>query len=140
MGLIMCCTTNQTNKKNFTIQKTKIFTKEKMLQEAEQNKDIEALFFEYENLKFCVLFTKDYFASAELCHLAFHAMSRGLEAYTETGYKSNFVHRGEDVGAKDVEDFFKVKLNEVGIDLDNPKPFLLSDVGGVANVEQPSLF
>lgn len=137
----MCCTTTrQTKNKILSTQETRIYTKEEMIKEAEKNEKTEALFFEYESLKFCVLYTKEYFKSGDLYHLAFHAMSIGFEAYTETGYKSNFVHGGENVGVDDVEEFFKMKLNECGIDLENPKPCILAHVGGVTNIEQPSLF
>ncbi len=139
-GAIMCCTIKKTKGKSLTTRETKIYTKEVMLQEAEKKKDTEALFFEYGSLKFCILYTKNYFVSAGLSQLAFYTMSKGLEAYTETGYKSNFVHSGESAGIEDVEEFFKLKLNERGIDLDNPKPLILSDVGGTVRVVQPSLF
>ncbi|MCF6244364.1 MAG: hypothetical protein L3J43_04955 [Sulfurovum sp.] len=130
----------QTKSKSLTTQEGDIYTKERMLQEEEEREETQALFFEYENLKFCILFTKDCFLSNGLCHLAFHAMSRGFENYTETGYKSNFVHGARDVGVEDVEDFFKLQLNKVGIDLENPKPYILAHVGVVSTIEQPSLF
>lgn len=136
----MCCTVKKTKGKSLTTRKPKIHTKEEMLKEAEENEGMEALFFEYGSLKFCILFTKNYFTSVGLSQLGFYSMSRGLEDYTETGYKSNFVHGGESVNSEDVEAFFKLKLNECGIDLDNPKPCVLSDVGGEAKMSQPSLF
>jgi len=135
----MCCSNNKCAKST-TSQKTTIFTREQMLQKAENNEKAEALFFEYGSLKFCIIYTKEYFKNAGLSHLGFYAMSRGFEAYTETGYKSNFAHGGESVGHADVEEFIKLKLHEYGIDLDNPKPCILSNVGGIVNLEQPSLF
>ena len=136
----MCCTTKKTKGKSLTTRKPTIHTKEEMLQEAEKNEGMEALFFEYGSLKFCILFTKNYFTSVGLSQLGFYSMSKGLEAYTETGYQSNLVYGGESLSSEDVEDFFRLKLNECGIDLNNPKPLILSEVGGVTNMSQPSLF
>jgi len=133
----MCCTTTKT-KRNIDLSKTKIYTIGEMFEEEEKKEGSKALFFEYGSLKFCIIFTKEYFTGVS--HLAFHAMSRGLEAYTETGYKSNFAHAGAEIGDEDVEEYIKAQIMKEGIDLDNPKPCMLSQVGGVAKVTQPALF
>jgi hypothetical protein len=103
-------------------------------------KDIEgsSLFlFEYGSLKFGVIYQPGYFRN--ICHLAFHAMSCGFEAYTDTGYKSNFVTTGEEVEDADVEQYFIDALLESGIDVHNPKP-VLSRVNEVIELQQLSLF
>ena len=133
----MCCTTVK-EKHNIDTTKTEVFTKEAMLNKSkeETEKETEALFYEYGDLKFCILYIKEYFTG--MSSFAFYAMSRGLEAYTATGYKSNFA--GVDTTEKDIKDYFKSELMKCGINLDNPKPLLMSDVGGLCNVSQPSLF
>jgi len=136
----MCCTTRKKKQQSLTSQETRIYIKEELLQEATEKEETEAHFFEYGSLMFCVLFTREYFKSGQLHHLAFHAMSRGFEAYTETGYKSNFVHSGENVDKEDIEDFFKLKFDICGIDLNHPKPCVLAHVGGVTIGTQPALF
>ena len=136
----MCCTIKQNKQKSITSQETIIYTKED-LKHHTNKEDTEAYFFEYGSLKFGILYRREYFKKVQLDHLGFYAMSRGFEDYTETGYKSNFVDSGEDLDLKkDIEAFFKLKLGESGIDLDNPKPCFLVHVGGVSDIEQPSLF
>jgi len=112
----------------------KKYTKEEL------EKDIEGstlFLFEYGSLKFGVIYKPRYFGST--CHLAFHAMSNGFEAYTDTGYKSNFVTTGEEVEDTDVEQYFIDALLECGIDVHNPKP-VLSRVNEVAELQQLTFF
>ena len=104
----------------------------------EEGENSTAIFFEYDTLAFCIILNKDY--STGMIHLGFHAMSRGFEAYTETGYKSIWGSTGEDISNNAIEKFIKSKLLEYNIDLNNPKPQILSHVGGTAQTEQPTLF
>ena len=136
MGVIMCCTTTKHKKQNIDFTKTKIYSREAMLEEEGENST--AIFFEYDALAFCIMLNKDYFTG--MIHQGFHAMSRGFEGYTETGYKSIWGSSGEDISNKAIEKFMKSKLLEYNIDLNNPKPLVLSEVGGVSNMSQPSLF
>ena len=134
----MCCSVNKRKGKNSTTIEARIYTKEEMEQVVKAEEGAEALFFEYGGLKFCVIYIEEYFRGTS--SLEFYSMSKGLEGYTETGYHSNFVNKGESVSQEDVEDYFKFKLKECGIDLDNPKMLFLSEVGGVLDLYQPSLF
>ena len=96
-----------------------------------------ALFFEYRVLKFCIIFKKEYIAYIRgMCHLSFYAM-RGLEAFTETGYRSIFTHVAENIDDEEVEVYIKMKLMECGIDVDNPDSCLVLEA---KRIVQPSLF
>lgn len=134
----MCCTTKK-NIHDIDYAKTIIYTKDEMLEMAEEGEN-EALFYEYESIAFCILFDKGCFKSIGLSSMGFYAMSRGTEAYTDTGYQSNFAYAGKDSDEKDIEEYFKNRLLEFGIDLDNPKPQFLSQVNEVVHTEQLSLF
>jgi hypothetical protein len=112
----------------------KIATKEKMMY-LEREEGGKALFFEYGVLKFCILFKKEYIRG--MSHLSFYAMSRGLEAFTETGYRSIFAHVAENIEYEEVEAYIKMKLMECGIDVDNPDSCLVLEA---KRMVQPSLF
>jgi len=114
-----------------------IYTKEYLLKiEAEIN-GTDALFFEFGELKFCIL---KYELIKGLTALPFYAMSRGFELFTDTGYKSNFSSIGEEVLSEDIRAFIKAEIKESGLDLDNQKPMLLGTINRVNIFTQPSLF
>jgi hypothetical protein len=114
-----------------------IYTKEYLLETEAEINGAKALFFEFGELRFCIL---KYEMIKGLIALPFYAMSRGFELFTNTGYKSNFASIGEKVSSEDIRAFIKAEIKESGLDLDNQKPMLLGSVGGVTTLVQPSLF
>lgn len=114
-----------------------IYTKEKIFKIEAETNESKAWFFEFGELKFCIL---QYELIKGLTALSFYAMSGGFEMFTNTGYKSHFSSIGEEINIEDVEAFIKAETKKSGIDLDNPKPLLLGEVGGLNTLIQPSLF
>ena len=109
-----------------------IYTKDKLFKIEAETNESKAWFFQFGELKFCIL---QYELIIGLTALPFYAMSGGFELFTSTGYKSHFTAIGEDIEA-----FIKAEIKESGIDLDNPKPLLLGAVGKVKTLIQASLF
>lgn len=114
-----------------------IYTKEKILKIEAETNESKAWFFEFGELKFCIL---QHEMIKGLIALPFYAMSGGFEMFTNTGYKSHFASIGEEINIEDVKAFIKAEIKECGIDLDNPKPLLLGTVSKVKTLIQPSLF
>jgi hypothetical protein len=133
----MCCTIPKKVKHNIDLSKTKIYERDTIILEAIEEEGAEYYFFEYGQLKFGVIFRKNYVGG--MGHISCHGMSRGHEAFTETGYKSIFVATGEGIVEAELEEYMKSKLLESGINLDKPKP-ILSQVNKVVELIQPSLF
>ena len=78
--------------------KYRIYTKQELLNESikareEGEKSIFALFFTVQGLSYGVLYRPYYFGSIAPSHFSFHALSKGFEEFTESGYHSLFVQR-----------------------------------------------
>ena len=114
-----------------------IYTKDELLKIEAETNESKAWFFQFGELKFCIL---QYELVKGLTALSFYAMSGGFEMFTSTGYKSHFSSIGEKINIEDIKAFIKAEIKESGIDLDNPKPLLLGAVAEVNTLVQPSLF
>ena len=97
----------------------KIYDKKKLLNEAinrreEDRGSIITLFFELNHLSFALHYKPNYFGSDRgLAHFDFHALSKGFEEFTSTGYHSIFVNSSERLSSyADIKSFIFKKLNE----------------------------
>jgi len=104
----MCCKPNY-----------KIYDKKKLLNEAinrreEDKGSIFTLFFELNHLSFALHYKPNYFGGDRgLVHFDFHALSKGFEDFTSTGYHSIFVNSSERLSSyADIKSFIFKKLNE----------------------------
>lgn len=89
---------------------------------------IYTLFFEINHLSFAVIYQPHYSKSTNLSHFAFHALSRGFEAFTSTGYHSIFVNSAKGVASYgEIKRYLFKKIGEK-IDLEkvSTKPIQLN--------------
>ncbi len=109
----------------------KIYDKKSLLNESINKRDkalIFTLFFEINHLSFAVVYQPYYSKSTNLVHLAFHALSKGFETFTSTGYHSIFVNSAKGVSSYvDIKEYLFKKLNET-MDLEkiSSKPIQLN--------------
>lgn len=97
----------------------KVYQKKELLNEAINRREesqkrviIFTLFFEINHLSFAVQYQPNYFTSTGLAHFSFHALSRGFEAFTSSGYHSIFA-KGKGVASyEEIRTFIFEKLNE----------------------------
>lgn len=108
----------------------KIYDKKKLLNESiNQRGDgiIFTLFFKINHLSFAVHYQPYYFRSTGLAHFSFHALSKGFEEFTSTGYHSIFANSSKGISSyQEVKEFLFEKINEK-IDLEkvSAKPIQL---------------
>lgn len=99
-----------------------IYTKRKILNSGINSKvktKTFTLFFEFRHLKFGVLY-EPWYSSVGLAHFSFYAMSRGLEGFTETGYRSLWQQNPEKLASyTEVKSYFMEALKEI-INLEEP--------------------
>jgi len=66
-----------------------------------------ALFFTMGHFSFGVVYKPNYFTSSDTSHFDFYALSMGFEGFTETGYRSCFLHNSKKVASYDeIKDYF----------------------------------
>lgn len=115
---------------NYTIP-YKIYNKRTLLNESINKRGkglIFTLFFKINHLSFAVVYEPDYFKSTGLVHLSFHALSRGFEEFTGTGYHSIFVNGNKKISSyQEIKDYLFERINEK-IDLEkvSAKPMQLN--------------
>jgi hypothetical protein len=100
---------------------------QKLVDESKGEKRVSLHIFEFGELKFAIVYKPDYLKGAHIGntqHMAFHALSEGFEAYTSTGYKSNFVHYEGMVSDEELRAFWIEELKKENFDLENPAPRL----------------
>ena len=94
----------------------KIYNKKKLLTESINKRDkalIFTLFFEINHLSFAVIYQPYYSKSTNLAHFGFHALSKGFEAFTSTGYHSLFVNSAKGVSSYiEIKEYLFKKINE----------------------------
>jgi len=80
------------------------------------------LFFEFGYYKFALTYEPEYFSG----HIQFFAMSKGFEKFTDSGYLSIFGDLEKMASRSKLQKYILMRLIEVGIDLENPRPAQLS--------------
>jgi len=94
----------------------KIYDKKKLLNESiNQRGDrvIFTLFFEINHLSFAVHYQPYYFRSTGLAHFSFHALSKGFEAFTSTGYHSIFVNSSQGISSyEEIKTYLFERINQ----------------------------
>lgn len=117
----MCCTAKNKVKHPIDLTKVTVHTKKEITEKLKEHDNPleKVFFFEYGKLKFSIILIKDFIKG--MTHIAFYAMSRGLEAFTRTGYQSLFVSNYDNAKKSDIEKYIKDLLCESGIDLDNQR-------------------
>jgi len=89
-----------------------VYSKRDVLNRGINLKDRErvfTLFFKIGHLSFGVNYKPNYFngTMGAIAHFDFYALSQGFEKFTSTGYRSCFVHNGENVASyKDIKEYF----------------------------------
>jgi len=99
-----------------------IYTKKEILNYGINGKvssKVFTLFFEFRHLKFGVIY-EPWYSSVGLAHFSFYAMSRGLEGFTETGYRSLWIQNPEKLASYvEVKSYFVEALKEI-INMEEP--------------------
>jgi len=95
--------------------KYRIFTKKDLLNESirargEGEKLVFTLFFTVQGLSYGVLYRPYYFGSIAPSHFSFHALSKGFEEFTESGYHSLFVNNFNIASYADIEAYLLKEL------------------------------
>jgi hypothetical protein len=106
----------------------RIYTKRKILNEVIEDRQngnkSYALFFKSGHLEFAVIYRPDRMFSYN--HLAFHALSAGFDAFTDTGYKSIFAVKAGMASHQEIEKYIVEKLAADGISFREPEPVQLT--------------
>ena len=105
-----------------------IYTKKEILNEViedrQKGNESYALFFESGYLEFAVIYRPNrMFRSV---HFAFHALSAGFDAFTETGYKSIYAAKIGIGSRLEIEEYIIEQLAEDGISFREPEPVQLT--------------
>jgi len=109
----------------------KIYDKKQLLNEAINKRGeglVFTLFFKINHLSFGVVYEPQYFKSTGLAHFSFHALSKGFEGFTGTGYHSIFVNDNKKVSSyQEIKDYLFERINQK-IDLEkvSAKPIQLN--------------
>jgi len=109
----------------------KIYNKKQLLDESINKRGeglVFTLFFKINHLSFAVVYEPHYFKSTGLVHLSFHALSKGFEGFTGTGYHSIFVNDNKKVSSyQEIKNYLFERLNQK-IDLEalSTKPIQLN--------------
>jgi len=109
----------------------KVYNKKELLHESMNRREevlVFTLFFKINHLSFAVIYQPYYFKSIGLAHFSFHALSRGFEAFTSTGYHSLFVQSSKKIASyKEVKEYLLKKLNQtMDIEALSSKPIQLN--------------
>ena len=94
----------------------KIYDKKQLLNESINKRSdglVFTLFFKINHLSFGVVYEPHYFKRTGLVHFSFHALSKGFEGFTETGYRSVFVNGTQSVSSyQEIKNYFFKIINE----------------------------
>ena len=94
----------------------RIYEKKQLLNESIKKRDeglVFTLFFQINHLSFGVVYEPHYFQKIGLVHFSFHALSKGFEAFTETGYRSMFVNDNKKVSSyQEIKNYLFETINE----------------------------
>jgi len=109
-----------------------IYTKKEILNSGINRKSksqIFTLFFKINSFQFAVQYEPRYFKSSiGLAHFSFYAMSRGFEKFTESGYRSIFVHNSKKIASyREIKEYFiELLKDKVALEDKNLKPVQLA--------------
>jgi hypothetical protein len=90
-----------------------IYTKKRLLNESINSRGegkVFTLFFTVQGLSFGVIYRPYYFGSLSPSHFSFHALSKGFEEFTESGYRSMFVQRLGVASCVEIEEYLLKEL------------------------------
>ena len=94
----------------------RIYNKKQLLNESINKRGeglVFTLFFKINHLSFGVVYEPHYFKSTGLVHFSFHALSKGFEGFTGTGYRSIFVNDNKIVSSyQEIKNYLFKTINE----------------------------
>jgi len=119
----------------------RIYTRDEIEQKVALSREKQyPFYFTHNGIEFCVVWSPYFQQYANVQHLEFYAMSRGAEAYTDTGYRSNFVtYFGEGGALKPAEDAEK-NIERTRDDIFDLYRQLLDDAGAKKAPVQSTIF
>jgi hypothetical protein len=109
----------------------KIYDKKQLLNESINKRGeglVFTLFFKINHLSFGVVYEPHYFKSTGLVHFSFHALSKGFEGFTETGYHSIFVNDSRKMSSyQEIKDYLFERINQkIDLEILSSKPIQLN--------------
>ena len=96
---------------------TKVDIDEKVERYKKDDRDlkVKSLIMNLGNFKIGIIFTLNFFGSSNTSHIDFFAMSQGLEAFTDTGYKSMWVDTNNMPTDDEIEEYITLQLKKENI-------------------------
>ena len=105
---------------------------DKVIKIREEGKKAFLLFFKFGELEFGVTYEPECFSVQQ--YMGFHALTKGFEKFTDTGFKSSFVGQGSIASLSEIRQYWINRTSEYGLDLLNPPNILRTSDTDTADV------